>query len=250
MILKLDKVTKTYRRQGRAVPALNDVSLDLWPGEFVGIFGPSGAGKTTLLRVAAGLEVPDRGTVTYRNLEVAGLTAPDLRHLRQSYVGCLWGSESLSPGMSVLDNVVARGLLPEGEPRQVLRRARTVLEACGADDLLDAHPQELSAGERQRVAIAEALVTEPQLLLADEPASNLDPFEQDFILSLLASLAKTARVGVLIADTQSTGLARTQALYYMAGGMLVEGEPLEGLGDRLLDAHQGSLDELEGKGDG
>lgn len=248
MILRLHNVSKTYRRQGKPIPALNDATLDLWPGEFVGIFGPSGAGKTTLLRVAAGLEVPDQGDVIYRNQSLSKLGVADLRHLRQRYVGCVWGTESLSPGMPVLDNVAARGLLPEGDPRLALRRAHMLLEACGAEHVLDAHPHELSAGERQRVAIAQALVTEPQLLLADEPASNLDPMEQDFILSLLASLAREARIAVLIADTETTALARANTIFYMAGGLLVESEPLQGLGDRILDAHRSSLEEIEDDG--
>lgn len=242
MILKLENVCKTFTRNGAPVPALNDVSLEVWPGEFIGIVGPSGAGKTTLLKVAGGLLAPDKGKVFYRDVDIATARPNERELLRRRYVSTTWGAKFLQPGMSVLDNVIVRAMFPEphGERKTAEQFARAMLEICGCEHCLDARPPELSDGERQRVAIAQALASAPQLLLADEPAANLDIYEQEWILDVLRSVAKEVKLGVVIADADLLGVAFSQTIIYMKHGTIIISPDLQGFGDRLHESYRKS----------
>lgn len=237
MILKLENVSKAFKRSGEEIPALHNASLEVWPGEFIGIFGPSGAGKTTLLQIAAGLLRPDAGNVLYRRNRITDLRESELGYLRRRYVGCIWGTSSLQPGLTVLDNVAVRGLFPEPhrDGKSSVEFAKKLLARCWVDRCLDAYPHELSAGERKRVAIAQALAGTPQLLIGDELGSSLDMFERENVLSLLRSLAEDAKIGVLIAETDVMALVNAQTVIYLSQGILATGGAMQGLGDQMRD---------------
>jgi multiple sugar transport system ATP-binding protein len=161
------RLERLHKRFGRVV-AVREVSLEVRDGEFVVLLGPSGCGKTTVLRMVAGLEVPDGGRVWIGGRDVTRL-APGRRD-----VGMVFQSYALFPHMRVFDNV-AFGLRMRGVPRaEQVRRVREVSELLQIEDLLDRYPAQLSGGQRQRVAVARALVIRPQVLLMDEPLSNLD----------------------------------------------------------------------------
>lgn len=230
MILRLEQVSKRYQKPHGDRVALDGLSLELAGGRVMGIFGPSGSGKTTLLRVAAGLQTPDSGAVIYRGERLDQMTAAQRMRFRRREIACVWAAQSWQDGLSVLDHV-ALPLLVDRRPRRTAeRRARESLLACEAEQCVGMELKELSDGERQRVEIARALVTEPRLLLADSPASNLSLIEQERIMVLLSALAREAHVAVLITDSDAQTLLRADPILYLRDGKLVDDEPLSARG--------------------
>lgn len=224
-LLSLQQISK--RREGSATSApalLDDVTLDVERGQIVGVFGPSGAGKTTLLRIAAGLQAPDSGAVLYDGQRLDRISSAERMRLRRREIACVWGSQPPQRGLSVLDHVLVPLLVDRRERRSALRAAREALLACEAEHCAEAGLDELSDGERQRVAVARALTIEPRLLLADGPASSLSLVEQEAIMVLLCSLARDARVAVLITAADAETLIRADPILYLTGGRLVDAQ--------------------------
>jgi putative ABC transport system ATP-binding protein len=230
MILRFAQVCKSYqRRTGRKV-ALDHVSLELTRGQIMGIFGPSGSGKTTLLRIAAGLEAPDGGVVTYNGERLDEMSVAHHRRYRRREVGCVWAGRSWMPGLSVREHVELPLLIDGYESRAARRLACRFLLACEAGQCIDLDPEELSDGECQRVAIARALVSEPRLLLVDGAVSGLSVVEQEEIMALLASLASDAKVAVLIADTGASQILRAEPVLYLRDGKIIGADPTDETG--------------------
>jgi putative ABC transport system ATP-binding protein len=225
MILRFEEVCKSYRRRTGCKVALDHVSLELNRGQITGIFGPSSAGKTTLLRIAAGLETPGSGVVTYDGERMDEMSAAEHRRYRRREVGCVWAGEPWVPGLSVREHVELRLLIDGRESRAAARLAHKFLLACEAEQCIDLDPEELSDGERQRVAIARALVSEPRLLLVDSAVSGLSVIEQEEIMALLASLASDAKMAVLVADTGASQILRADPILYMRGGQIIGADP-------------------------
>jgi putative ABC transport system ATP-binding protein len=225
-MLRLERISKCYTRPNGTRIALDDVSLELDRGQIMGIFGPSGSGKTTLLRIAAGLRKPDSGTVTYNGERLDQMPVGERTRFRRREIACVWASQSWQERLSVIDHVAIPLLVDRCGRRSTERRVREALLACEAEQCIGMDLRELSDGERQRVAIARAIVTEPRLLLADGPASNLSLVEQETIMVLLAELAHRARVAVLITDSDAETLLRADPILYLRDGKLVDPEPI------------------------
>jgi len=222
MLLSLDRVSKRFERSsGARKLALTDVSLELERGQILGIYGPSGAGKTTLLRIAAGLLAPEDGEVTYDGRRLNELPAGELMRLRRREIASVWAAETPPAGLEVLEHVAMPLLVDDRDHRGAALRAHEALAACEADQCAEMTLEELSDGERQRVAIARAIVIEPRLLLADGPARNLSLVEQESIMVLLSSLARDARVAVLVTDSDSETLLGADSVHYLLGGRFV-----------------------------
>lgn len=232
MLLSLDRVSKRFEGASGTRVALDGVSLDLARGQIVGVFGPSGSGKTTLLRIAAGLQAPDSGTVTYKGERLDRMPAAERQRFRRREISCVWTAQAWQERLSVLDHVAVALLVDRRDRRGAERRAREALLACEVEHCVDMELAALSDGERQRVAIARAIVTEPHLLLADRPASGLSLAEQEAIMTLLAALAREAKLAVLIADSDAEALLRAEPILYLRDGTLVNPEPA-GEGGRL-----------------
>jgi putative ABC transport system ATP-binding protein len=230
MILRFEQVCKSYQRRDGSKVALDHVSLELNRGQIMGIFGPSGAGKTTLLRIAAGLETPDSGIVTYKGERMDEMSVEQHRRYRRRELGCVWTGEPWAPGLSVCEHVELPLLIDGCENSTAGRVARKFLLACEADECADLDPEELSDGERQRVAIARALVTEPRLLLVDGAVSGLSIVEQEEIMELLSALAHEAKVAVLVADTNAGQLLGVDPIIYMRDGKLIGADPVDETG--------------------
>lgn len=227
MTLRLEHVSKRYSTpSGGHRLALDGVSLELARGEVLGIYGPSGSGKTTLLRIAAGLLRPDDGTVTYNGERLDEMSSAERMRFRRREVACVWASDPGGERLEVLDHVALPLLVDRRDRRTAERRAREALLICAVEHCAGTELYELSDGERQRVAVARALATEPRLLLADGPASSLSLLEQEEIMVLLSSLAREAKVAVLITDSDASALIRAERILYLCDGKLVNAEQM------------------------
>ncbi|MCJ7710664.1 MAG: ABC transporter ATP-binding protein [Chloroflexi bacterium] len=187
-IISLWGVGRTYDMGRVTVPALRDVDLDVARGEFLAIVGPSGSGKSTMMHILGCLDRPTTGTYSLAGTPVEDLDDDGLARVRSRTIGFVFQSYNLLPRTSALDNV-ATPLLYQGAGRaDRARRATAALERLGLGDRLDHEPSELSGGQQQRVAIARALVTDPALILADEPTGNLDQATGHEVLELFREL--------------------------------------------------------------
>jgi ABC-type lipoprotein export system ATPase subunit len=203
-MLNMDTVTKIYFSRRGNVVALEAVSLRINPGEFVAVQGPSGCGKTTLLLAAGGLLVPDEGTVEINGISIYGMQ-PDERALyRASQIGFVFQQFHLIPYLTVLENVLVPSITAQ-EP-DADSRAHELLERLNMTGRLHHLPSELSTGERQRTAMARALLNNPRLLLADEPTGNLDSDNADIVLSVFEEFALSG--GAVLLVTHDDGVAR------------------------------------------
>ncbi len=226
VMLRLERISKRFRRPDGERLALDDVSLELDRGQIMGIFGPSGGGKTTLLRIAAGLRKPDSGTVTYEGGPLGEMSAVERTRFRRREIACVWAKRSWEEHMGVLDHVALPLLVDGCGHRSAERRVREALLVCEAEQCIGMDLCELSDGERQRVALARALVPEPRLLLADCPTSNLSLIEQEGIMELLSALAREARVAVLVTASDAQTLVRVDPIIYLRDGQLIDPEPV------------------------
>jgi lipoprotein-releasing system ATP-binding protein len=213
-VLKVDHVSKAYPTPRGDLSILTDISLSLRRGEAIAIMGPSGSGKSTLLYILGALEPPSSGTLTLDGQNPYSLDERAQAAFRNSRVGFVFQDHSLLPQCSVLENVLSPTLVaPRGDRADDAGRATALLTAVGLADRLDHRPAELSGGEKQRAAIARALIRDPLLLLCDEPTGNLDRAAADTVAELLLEL-HASRQTILIVVTHSAALAERFAVRY------------------------------------
>ena len=223
-MLIASRISKTYPTPRGDLSVLKNVSLSVDRGGAAAIMGPSGSGKSTLLYILGSLDPPSSGTVTLDGQDPFKLDERAQAAFRNKRIGFVFQDHSLLPQCSVLENVLAPTLVAPANERGAAQdeaRARELLTQVGLDDRLDHRPGELSGGEKQRAAIARALIREPLLLLCDEPTGNLDRASADNVAALLLDMHKR-RNTILIVVTHSAALAERFAVRYeMSGGELV-----------------------------
>ena len=216
-VIRLESVSRVYDTGKVQVPALLDVDLEITDGEFLAIVGPSGSGKSTMMNILGCLDRPTSGRYVLDGQPVDELNDDGLAFLRSRSIGFVFQSYNLLPRTSALENVAAP-LMYQGIPRKErLERARAVLERLGLGDRLAHVPSELSGGQQQRVGIARALVTEPALLLADEPTGNLDSHSGAEVLELFKDLHALGRTIVLITHDVDVAQAADRAVHLRDG---------------------------------
>ena len=220
MIVEASGLERTYATGETQVAALAGLSLDVRRGEFVAVMGPSGSGKSTLLNILAGLERPTGGRVVVDGVDLGALDEDGLARYRRANVGMVFQAFNLLPRYRVLDNVAFPLLFAGVSLAERQRRAATVLDRLGMSARAGHRPSQLSGGEMQRTAIARALVTDPALLLADEPTGNLDSANGAALLELLEELHARGQTIVLV--THDAAIAsRAQRIVQMRDGRIV-----------------------------
>ena len=213
-MLTIDTVSKVYPTPRGDLPILDGVSLSLERGRAAAIMGPSGSGKSTLLYILGALDPPTSGTVTLDGVDPYRLNERDQAAFRNQHIGFVFQDHSLLPQCSVLENVLTPTLVaPDGTRAADEARARTILDQVGLGARLDHRPGELSGGEKQRAAIARALIRNPTLLLCDEPTGNLDVSIAESVADLLLDL-HAAHNTILVVVTHSPALADRFPLRY------------------------------------
>ncbi len=224
-VIELVDVRKTYRTGAVEVEALRGLSLRIAAGEYVAVMGPSGSGKSTLMHILGCLDVPSAGTYRLAGEDVSRLGEAELAEVRNRRVGFVFQQFNLLPTMSAWRNVelpLCYSGLPRARRRELAMQA---LRRVGLGDRVDHRPGELSGGQQQRVAVARALVTDPELLLADEPTGNLDSQSSAEVLGLFAELHRTGRTIVLI--THEADVAATAQRTIRIRDGLVQAEPVD-----------------------
>jgi putative ABC transport system ATP-binding protein len=216
-IIRLDRVSRTYEMGRVAVHALSDVSLTVGDGEFLAIVGPSGSGKSTMMNILGCLDRPSKGQYVLAGTPVAELDDDGLARVRSRTIGFVFQSYNLLPRTTALDNVMTPLLYQNVSRRDRTSRATAALERLGLGDRLDHEPSELSGGQQQRVAIARALVTNPALLLADEPTGNLDSASGQEVMALLRELNASGRTIVLITHDTDVAAAASRQIHLHDG---------------------------------
>jgi len=211
-ILELKNIIKKYRMGDSVVTAVDNVSLNLEPGEFAAILGTSGCGKTTLMNISAGLERPTKGDVVFRNIVLSKLKEKKMVIFRRRYMGFIFQSYNLLPALTALENVSLPLLFDGIGKKERIKRAMQMLDMMGLADRSRHKPNELSGGQQQRVSIARALITQPQIVFADEPTGNLDSKTAGEILNQLRNIAKKEnRTLVMVTHDQNVaGFADTK----------------------------------------
>ncbi|HVG28197.1 MAG TPA: ABC transporter ATP-binding protein [Pyrinomonadaceae bacterium] len=205
-MLEVKNLSKEYRTPRGALPILDDVNLTLRRGEAIAVMGPSGSGKSTLLYILGALDSPSAGTVTLDGRNPFELAERDLAAFRNREVGFIFQDHCLLPQCSVLENVLAPTLVAGTSGGDEVERARSLLDEVGLTDRLEHLPGELSGGEKQRAALARALIREPSLLLCDEPTGNLDHDSAERVATLLTELHRRQET-ILVVVTHSAELA-------------------------------------------
>lgn len=215
-------LTKSFDSGEARVEALRGIDLDLQRGEFVAVMGPSGSGKSTLLHLIGALDQPTSGSIRLDGVELASLSDDELTLMRRKRIGFIFQAFNLIDVLTAEENV-ALPLLVDGVPESTAhQRARAALEAVGIAHRRTHFPAKLSGGEQQRVAVARALVTEPLLLLADEPTGNLDSASGEQVMTLLRQLVDERRQTILMVTHDAQQAARADRLVRFRDGTVIE----------------------------
>jgi putative ABC transport system ATP-binding protein len=219
-VLEVEGLRKGFRQGETEISVIRDLSLRVSRGETVAILGKSGSGKSTLLSLLAGLDSPDGGSVRIDGVDLAAIGEAELLRIRNEKIGVVFQQFHLFPELTALENVAVP--LELRRDRGALPKARKVLESVGLGHRLDHTPDRLSGGERQRVAIARAFVTEPSLLLADEPSGNLDAKTGEEVMNLLFAEAANRAMTLLLVTHDESLSKRCGRRVVLAEGRAVE----------------------------
>jgi len=221
-LIELRDVTKSYKRDAIEIPVLANVSITVDEGDFLGLMGPSGSGKSTLLNLLAGIDRPTRGVIRIGDTEVSGLSERALAAWRARHIGFIFQLYNLIPVLTAFENVELPLLLTSLSKKQRRDHVMTALGIVGLSDRETHYPRQLSGGQEQRVAIARAVVTDPTLLLADEPTGDLDAKSAAEVLTLLQRLNREYKKTIVMVTHDPHAAERATHLLHLEKGTLVE----------------------------
>jgi putative ABC transport system ATP-binding protein len=221
-LVQIENLSKSYQRGDQKIPVLTDISMQVASGEFLGLMGPSGSGKTTLLNLIAGIDRPDQGTLTIGGVDIAQLSEAQLSSWRAGNVGFIFQFYNLIPVLNAIENVQLPLLLTTLSRRKRREHAEAALEAVGLSDRMDHRPSQLSGGQQQRVAIARALVTDPLLIVADEPTGDLDKKSATEVLNLLGEFNNRFHKTIIMVTHDARAAKRSTRMLFLDKGVLAD----------------------------
>jgi putative ABC transport system ATP-binding protein len=219
-LVLIEGLSKSYMRGDQEIPVLRNMSLRVEPGEFLALMGPSGSGKTTLLNLIAGIDRPDQGTLRIAGVDISQLGESELSSWRASHVGFIFQFYNLIPVLTAFENVQLPLLLTSLSRKDRKNHAMAALEAVGLSDRVDHYPSQLSGGQQQRVAIARALVTDPLILVADEPTGDLDKKSASDVLNLLGQLNEAFQKTIVMVTHDPRAAKKSRRILYLDKGVL------------------------------
>jgi putative ABC transport system ATP-binding protein len=218
--VEVKDVRKVYRRDTQQIPVLDGLSLSIPEGEFVVLMGPSGSGKTTLLNLIGGIDQPTSGDIEVAGTDIGRMQGAALSRWRSTTIGYIFQLYNLMPVLTALQNVELPLLLLKMSGAERRKRAKFALDLVGLGDRLDHYPRQLSGGQEQRVAIARAVVSDPKLLLADEPTGDLDRKSGEEILQLLDRLNSEFKKTIIMVTHDPHAAERAHRLVHLDKGVL------------------------------
>ena len=221
-IVRVRNVSKRFVRDDFEVVALDNVSIDIQEGDFFALMGPSGSGKSTLLNLLAGIDRATEGTVEVLGTQLAGLSESQMAAWRNAHVGYIFQTFNLVPVLTAFENVELPLLLTKLNKAQRRKNVETALELVGLSDRMDHQPRQLSGGQEQRVAIARAIVTDPDLILADEPTGNLDARSGQEILQILSTLNRDLNKTIIMVTHDPHAASFATHEQHLEKGVLTE----------------------------
>ena len=220
-LIRIRHLSKGYVRGDQAIPVLLDIELEVAQGDFVALMGPSGSGKSTLLNLIAGIDKPSSGTIEIGGVDIARLSEGELADWRAANVGFIFQFYNLMPVLSAFDNVALPLLLTPLSSRERHERVAAALALVDLTDRADHFPNELSGGQQQRVAIARAFVTDPLLIVADEPTGDLDRHTGEEVLGLLEQLVSDLGKTIVMVTHDPKAAAKAHRVVHLEKGVLV-----------------------------
>ncbi len=223
-IVDCENIVKTYRQGEVTVNALRNVSLSIDNGEFVALAGPSGSGKTTLLNMIGSLDQADSGKISVAGNDFGHMSPSELADLRLRKLGFVFQAYNLIPVLSAVENVEYVMLLQGVPPKERIERAKTILDDVGLEDKYDRRPAELSGGQQQRVAVARAIVSNPSIVLADEPTANLDSKTGNGLLELMLEMNTRKGVTFIFSTHDQMVMEYARRLIYIRDGRVAGDE--------------------------
>jgi putative ABC transport system ATP-binding protein len=219
-IVEIEHVNKSYRRGTRTIPVLMDINLDIAEGEFLALMGPSGSGKSTLLNLIAALDQVDQGAIRVGGIDITGLTETELAAWRSVNVGFIFQFYNLIPVLTAFENVELPLLLTGLSRRERREHVELALQVVNLASRMDHYPGQLSGGEQQRVAIARAIVTDPTILVADEPTGDLDRVAAEEILDLMDRLNRESHKTIIMVTHDPRAAKKAHTIRYLDKGIL------------------------------
>jgi putative ABC transport system ATP-binding protein len=226
-IVQVRNVSKRFARDGFEVVALDHVDLDIDRGDFLALMGPSGSGKSTLLNLLAGIDRSTEGEVNVLGSDLARLSEGQLAGWRNSHIGYIFQTFNLVPVLTAFENVELPLLLTRLSKAERRKNVNTALELVGLSDRMGHQPRQLSGGQEQRVAIARAIVTDPELILADEPTGNLDAKSGEEVLDILSTLNRELGKTIVMVTHDPNAAKYAQHERHLEKGVLLDAAPEE-----------------------
>ena len=222
-VVVLQRISKIYRRGDTEVAVLRDLTFTIPAGTFLAIMGPSGSGKSTLLNLMAGIDRPSSGSVVVAGTTLDGLSEGDMARWRSRHIGYVFQTYNLIPVLTAAENVELPLMLTHLSRRERVEHVKTALRLVGLSHRMDHYPRQLSGGQEQRVGVARAIVTDPTMILADEPTGNLDRESATDILALLGRLNRELGKTIVMVTHDPHAAERAQVIRHLEKGVL---EPL------------------------
>ena len=219
-LVSINNISKSYWRDSLEIPVLNNISFEIPRGEFLALMGPSGSGKTTILNLVAGIDRPTSGSVVVDGTDVTALNESDLAVWRSRNIGFVFQFYNLMPVLTALENVRLPLLLTKMSKKERQERAEFALKIVGLGDRVNHYPRQLSGGQQQRVAIARAIVTDPTLLIADEPTGDLDKVSAEEIMTLLERLNKEFQKTIIMVTHDPRATEKAHVIRHLDKGEL------------------------------